>query len=189
MVERLKNMKTSLIPFLVLFSLATYAQTDSIFLQKEVLVGEIKSIDLTHVHLSQNNSQFPTHVNKLLIKEIRFSTGNTLSLNCFEDTVRLVEKTVLRPRFFFDPTYFVGLQPQQIETATTSLFQRCFKEKQIQKAYKKLENRAILLNCNYVLIHHATAQSITSELYSTSRPSLDDIDTTWKVTKCPIFFC
>lgn len=176
MVERLKNMKTSLIPFLVLFSLATYAQTDSIFLQKEVLVGEIKSIEPVFVTLVKTGDSFLTTLSKLEIKSIKPKNGAMIEIQSFDDTLNLNGKTKLKPRFSFEKQLFSGLQGSQIESVSTMSCFRFRKEYKIRKAYAKLEKRALIMNCNHILIHHASATTLTAELFSTTHPKPKDFD-------------
>jgi hypothetical protein len=178
-------MKTSLIPFLMLFSIATYAQTDSIFTHNEILTGKIKSIGATHLVYVPAEMTVEFTLNLLTVKKVRFENGKVIQTQPQPKMMKIDKKIVQKPKLHFNPDELLGFHAASEEFfASRALFFFVPLNYVKKRMYQKIENRAILMNCNHVLIHTENAvnwqpltfksTNVTAQFYNIDLPTLED---------------
>ena len=168
-------------------SASLFAQTDSIFLHNEILTGEIKSIGATHLVYVPESKKVELTINVLSVDRIRFSDGDVMVLPQKTEILQLQSTEIKKPTIHFNPDELLGYQAISVEFFASRAFFFFVPLNRIKRRmYQKIENQAIVMNCDHVLIHTEKAvnwqpftfksANITAQFYNTKKPKL--VDTT-----------
>lgn len=168
-----------------LISASFFAQTDSIFLHNEILTGEIKSIGATHLVYVPESKKVELTINVLSVDRIRFSDGDVMELPHKTEILQLQSTTIKKPMIHYNSDELLGYQPLATEFFSSRALFFFVPLKRVKKRmYKKIENKAIMMNYDHVLIHFETAANwqpltfksanVTAQFYNTKKPKLSD---------------
>jgi hypothetical protein len=178
-------MKTSLIPFLMLFSIATYAQTDSIYKHNEILTGKIKSIGATHLVYVPSEMTVELTLNLLTVKKVHFENGNEMEFDIQPQNTQIKNSAYQKPEIHFNSDELLGYRANFIDFfASRALFLFVPLNRIKKRLYRKIENRAIIKSCNHVLINSEKAvnwqpftfksTNATAQFYNLKKPKIMD---------------